>query len=260
MNTLIVLGSNGFIGKEICSEFSSFEVVSFNRQSNEILGKFNPRNKTVVINSMASSVSASIDESLESNFSLPFMILSELASRVEDFRWIQLASYYEYQIPHGRRDYYSYHKRQFREDLNQSVFKDKVINLVLPHVSGPGERKTRILSTISNCKAPDRIQLDTDGSQFIPILHVKDVLRAIDASFQQNSGTYFLKPTINVTLVKLVEYLKEEKILNCEIEFDQKMKATDADYPMIDFEPVLPGWIASLGIKDIIRDIRLGKD
>ena len=260
MNTLIVLGSNGFIGKRICSEFSSFEVVPYSRQSKDGIGKLNPHNTIVVVNSMASSVESSIEESLESNFSNPLRVLRELASRVENFKWIQLASYYEFQIPFGRKDYYSHHKHEFRRYLDESALRDKVVNLVLPHVSGPGERQGRILSTISNCKVSKPVQLHTDGSQFIPILHVKDVLMAIETSIQQNSGTYFLKPVFNNTLVKLVEYLKSEKILDYEILFDQKTKSSDAGYPMINFDPILPGWTASLGVEDIIRDIRSSKD
>ncbi len=257
---LIVLGSNGFIGARICSEFTSFEIVPYNRQSKEVLEKLNSINTAVVVNSMASRVNSSIEESLESNFSNPLRVLGELALRVENFKWIQLASYYEFQIPFGRSDHYSHHKRQFREYLDDSVHKHKVINLVLPHVSGPGERNSRILSTISKGKASNPVQLHTDGSQFIPILHVNDVLLAIEASIQQNSGTYFLKPAFNNTLIKLGEYLKTEEIIDYEILFDKKAKSADAGYPMIDFDPVLPGWTASLGVKDIIQDIRLGKD
>lgn len=260
MNTLIVLGSNGFIGKRICSQFSSIQVVPYSRQSRDGIAKLNPLSKIVVVNSMASSVESSIEESLASNFSNPLRVLRELASRVENFKWIQLASYYEFQIPYGRKDYYSQHKNQFRRYLDESAFRDKVVNLVLPHVSGPGERQGRILSTISKCNASKPVQLDTDGSQFIPILHVNDVLMAIETSLQQSSGTYFLKPTFNNTLVKLVEYLKSEKILDHEILFDQKAKSSDAGYPMIDFDPVLPGWTASSSIEDIIRDIRSSKD
>ena len=69
-----------------------------------------------------------------------------------------------------------------------------------------------------------------------------------------------MKPVFNNTLVKLVEYLKSEKILDYEILFDQKTKSSDAGYPMINFDPILPGWTASLGVEDIIRDIRSSKD
>jgi|688.fasta_scaffold102430_2 nucleoside-diphosphate-sugar epimerase len=253
---ILVIGSTGFIGTHILSICSNMNTLVLPNEKLDMESKLQLLNPTIIINAVASKITALKQGSLESNFNFPKLIFSKAFSFNPNLRWVQLASYYELQQVYGRSDYYTHHKSQFRDFINSSPYKNQVVNLILPHVAGPNENSSRLFSTLALAEATEKIVLGSDGKQFIPVVHVLDSIIGIMTSLEVNSGTYSIPPVWYGRIQELVTELQGLGVLNNEVEFKVDSKSVDSSYPKIKFSNPIPNWWPSRSIQDIIQDIR----
>jgi nucleoside-diphosphate-sugar epimerase len=176
---ITILGSNGYIGTNLINMLSNkLEVQKLTRNNSEKVN-FSDKDLNVVINLCSSKINDGAAVSYESNFNFQRKILIE--NEEKPFLWIQIASYYELQIAHGRSDSYSKHKTEFRKFLNDwegehKNFKHKC--LFLPHVFGRNESGDRLMPSLKQLNLGKRT-LFGSKDHYIPILYVDDVIVAI---------------------------------------------------------------------------------
>ena len=256
---ILILGGSGFIGKHLQTMLApKYEVHALDRKNEtpeDCLKSFLPN---VIINCSASTSNAAFHESLESNilFQTRFLMESSRERKLKP-RWIQISSYFELQVPHGRADNYSKHKIICRNILG-SAEEDGLINLVnvfLPHIVGPGQAAEKLFPTLFRELEAGRIVRLSSGTQFIPILSIWDCCDAIESALTCQPGTYSATP---IWYGRLTELIKEfiPKDGKGSIEFNEKVKSIDSDFPKVDLSNSIPTWKAKVDMKSLFD--RLG--
>ena len=161
------------------------------------------------------------------------------------FLWIQIASYYELQIAHGRSDSYSIHKTEFRKFLNEwegdhGNFTHKC--LFLPHVFGRNESRDRLIPSLKKLNFGKETVFGSKD-HFIPILYVDDAIAAIvlviDASQKISMATPIWYGKLN-ELVKAT--VKNESVYELSNFHENKQEYSgakiDFPQPLVGFTPV----------------------
>jgi nucleoside-diphosphate-sugar epimerase len=204
--TLLILGSSGYIGQHLLQ--AKLPGVKFLQVHHKNFAQVDIQKSQIsaVINLSSSPISANQRESFEANFSYQESVLRSLSKF--DLKWIQISSYYEFQIPYGRSDYYSSHKAQFREFLSEFVGKNQNIratSVVLPHIFGKLEPIHRLIPSIRRLNSGEKVTFGS-RSQQIPILHIDDATDAIFSSISSPQVTCVASP---IWYGKLVDLVKE---------------------------------------------------
>jgi len=176
---ITILGSNGYIGSNLINKLKNRTAVQLVTRNNSEKITFSDRDLNVVINLCSSKISDDPAISYESNFNFQREILVENAGK--PFLWIQISSYYELQIAHGRSDNYSIHKTEFRKFLNEWEsehvgFLHKC--LFLPHVFGRNETGDRLIPSLKQLNLGKKT-LFGSKDHYIPILYIDDAIAAI---------------------------------------------------------------------------------
>ena len=105
---ITVLGSNGYIGTNLINKLQNKVELQLVSRDNSEKMTFSDKDLNVIINLSSSKISDDSAISYESNFNFQRKILID--NEKKRFLWVQIASYYELQIAHGRSDSYSTHK------------------------------------------------------------------------------------------------------------------------------------------------------
>jgi nucleoside-diphosphate-sugar epimerase len=189
--TILVLGGSGYIGSQFKNRFPRDNFIYFNRKDYESVGPEFYENVSVILNMSASKINATKEESRSANFDYPNTILNKVVHR--SIKWVQAASYYELQVPKGRRDYYSLDKVDFRKFLNEKASENekfRVTSLILPHVFGGSEAHSRIVPTLLKMNNGENVFYGS-RNQLLPILHISDAVRALSEAIitEQNYCT-----------------------------------------------------------------------
>jgi len=179
---VLVLGGGGYIGSHFQKAYPSKNFVFVGHSDiKSMQSEFYTKVKTV-LNLSASKLHASKEESRSANFDFPVEILQQFSNH--PIKWVQVASYYELQVPHGRSDYYSLDKTDFRNFLIEmaEIKRDlTVTTLFLPHIFGGNEAESRIIPTLKKMNNGAEVFLGSEN-QLIPLLHVRDAVRALHQS------------------------------------------------------------------------------
>ena len=254
MKRILLLGSTGFIGQHLYLELKSgYEVLCLLNKSAidvESLNKYNP---DIVINAAASLANSDFETSLEANFAFPSRILEGLGETSQGFTWIQLGSYFELQVPFGRTDWYSIHKKEFTEFLKKYSVLGKVKEciLYLPHITGTGEKPKRLFSTLLKSFEGEKVYLKTSGEQFIPILSIWDCVKEVKLSLHNRQGEFTIKPVFYNSLSNLVE-LYFNGSANGEVIFNKFANSVDSKYPKLIMEETIRNLTEDVPIEQII--------
>lgn len=253
---VLLLGSNGFIGKALGTKLSgSYELLRVTRDTNlEVLFK----SKHVfdfIINCASSRPNAASEESLESNFLYPRQFFNKISAR----NWVQIDSYFQLQIPSGRRDPYSIEKEKFSDFLDAeggSLGAPVVHHLYLPHVFGEGERSERL---ISSAIASFRHGTDFEtsrGTQFLPILHVSDAVEGISRFIESPTRNAACAPFWYGSVRELLELIalefKEARVL-----YGLKPDPVDARFSRVDFPKSVEGWQPRMQLNEFLDWVRV---
>lgn len=254
---VLVLGSKGYIGRYLhrfLEKKTSVFVHSRKTEGiNEVVKEIKP---TIVINCSASSLNEKFNESLEANFLYQSEFLRCLSDGDASVIWIQLASYYELQIPFGRADYYSQHKSLFRNALmtmheNENV---KARTLFLPHVFGLDEKSSRIIPTIRNMILNNKPSHFSKGDQFLPLLHIGDASEAIWQSVfseeKVTSATPFWHGRVR-ELVDLAVGLNNTSLAK----FDPEDMQVDNFFPRVEFTDKVSNWEPKYSLDNLLEHL-----
>jgi nucleoside-diphosphate-sugar epimerase len=240
---ITILGSNGYIGTNLIDKLQNKAELQLVSRNNSEKMTFSEKDLNVIINLCSSKISDEHAISYESNFNFQRKILME--NEKKRFLWIQIASYYELQIVHGRSDSYSTHKTEFRKFLNEWEIEHKEFTykcLFLPHVFGRNESRDRLISSLKQLNLGKKTVFGSKD-QYIPILYIDDaiaaILLAIDASQKISMATPIWYGKLN-ELVRVT--VKDESV--CELSVFQENKQEFSSVkinfpqPLVGFNPL----------------------
>ena len=252
---VLLLGSNGFIGKALGAKLSgSYELVRVTRETNlEDLFK-SEHVFDFIVNCASSRPNADSEESFESNFLYPKQFFNKISARY----WVQIDSYFQLQIPSGRMDPYSIEKEKFSHFLDVeggSLGAPVVHHLCLPHVFGEGERPERLISSaIASFKRG--IDFETShGSQFLPILHVSDAVEGILRFIESPTSSAACSPFWYGSVRELLELISIE-FKEARVRYGLKLDPVDARFPRVEFPKCVEGWRPRMQLNEFLDWVR----
>ena len=253
---IILLGATGFIGKSLSSYLENdHQVVKVKRSTSlEYLFKAD-QTFDFVINCVSSKSSSSSSESNISNFEYPKKFLEKVQTK----HWIQLESYFQLQIPMGRRDSYTLDKQRFSQHLDTTVNTESspmIHHLFLPHVFGEGDRPERLISSaILAMKRGQKFETST-GTQFLPILHKLDAVKGI-ASFLDHPTSVaachpFWHGQVRELVTEIAFVFKAPQIA-----FGQKSDPIDVNFPQVQFPDNVINWQPKMQVSEFLDWVRI---
>lgn len=255
---VLVLGGNGFIGNHLISTLPEiYEVIPFDRQAHSLEETISNSFPDFVINCSASKANAKSMESFEANIEFQMKCIKLLRKYSESpIKWVQAASYFELQIPFGRKDNYSLDKQICRvllHRLEQEGF-IKLTTIFLPHVFGEGENKNRIIPSITKGLQNGQIVEISRGEQFLPILDVEDCCSAIAASILTDQLICSAAP-MWYDRVTLLAAKMENAISKGVIRVNPEKMSIDNSFPKVEFPPIVKNWLPKMTINDFISQL-----
>ena len=255
---VLILGGNGFIGRHLKSSLGNdYEVILFDRQTQSLEATISESFPNIVINCSASNANATVLESFEANIEFQMECISLLLIRsMSTIKWVQVASYFELQIPMGRQDNYSLDKQICRSIFHR-LEQDGLIELTtifLPHVFGDGENPNRIIPSITSRLENGQICEISRGEQFLPILGVEDCCSAIRSAILTDQLICSAEP-IWYEQVKLLASKMEEAISRGVVQINQEKMSIDNSFPKVDFPPKVKDWIPKMTFEDFLSKL-----
>ena len=253
---ILLLGSGGFIGKSLAYHLESdHQVVKVSRETNSEKLFKEDQTYDFVVNCVSSKPTTELVESYESNFDYP----REFFENVKAKNWIQLESYFQLQIPMGRRDAYTLDKQRFSEYLDacsKSRSSPVIHHLFMPHVFGEGERPARLISSAILAMKNELVFETSKGTQYLPLLHVSDAVTGI-ASFISNptlmaSCSPFWHGHVNDLLKIIASVFNAPKI-----SFGVKPDPSDAHFPQVQFPSTVNNWHPKMQLNDFLEWVRV---
>lgn len=185
---LKVIGAGGFVGKKLVSKLldSQFQVSTYNRMTSKFDVIHSPvpalsslQNGTQIVINLAGAWHKVNDRALiDANWRIPLQILENEIAVSAPMVWIQASSYYQiYEDLYGKpKDRYSELKKAFTEELKGKASENlKILDLVLPHIIGPGEPVFRVFSMLAEAELTKVPVSLSSGSSILPLLDVRDL-------------------------------------------------------------------------------------
>ena len=255
---VLILGEHGFIGNHLKSKLDqAYEVIEFNRKAQTLDEVVSENLPDIVINCSASKASATIMESYEANIKFQMECIQVLLKlKAPAIKWIQVASYFELQIPMGRNDNYTLDKQICRLILNrlEANLLIKLTTIYLPHIFGKGEDVNRLIPTLTNKLQNGELAEISRGEQFLPILGIEDCCSAIIAAISTDQLVCSAAP-IWYDRVELLALIMEKAISKGEVRINITKKSIDNAFPRVDFPPHVKNWIPSMTFNDFISEL-----
>ena len=251
-----MLGASGYIGKVLLdTNQNATEFVAVQHREKSDYRKYSSRISTIV-NLSSSSFSADEKEAWEANYHYQKEIITSFSS--DKLKWIQVASYYELQIPQGRTDFYSRTKLAFRDFLTDFTSKHPNISattVILPHVFGGNELQSRLIPTIQKMILGESVQFGS-LDQMIPLMHVRDAAAALLFAINSDQKLCTAKPIWEGSLGSLLEVLlpNEENLHSAKFARISEIYKSTA----IEFPEYLEGFEPQYKISNLVNDLRLG--
>jgi hypothetical protein len=205
----VILGSSGFVGAELQKEFP--DAVKINRRNiDEILKEGIPDKELIVINCISNAKGNSEASIHRDNFSIPL----EIANKLDIAKWIQLSSYYsEFKIINGVEfNSYSKSKDLFSSYLaSNSGF--QTLDLVLPHIYWPTEKRERFLSACYLASLEKTELTIASLDQVVPILSRKKAIYQIKEALTSNHNENYIRTKVESETnahIREIEYVLTE--------------------------------------------------
>jgi nucleoside-diphosphate-sugar epimerase len=253
---VLVLGASGYIGKALLdAEQNKVQLIPLRHIDKFDYKSFSSK-ITTIINLSSSSFASDENESWEANYNYQRDIISSFAS--DNVKWVQVASYYELQIPNGRTDFYSTTKLEFRNFITSFVKQHSSLSLtsvMLPHVFGGNEVASRLIPTIRRFISGEKVSFGSPD-QLIPLIHIKDVVEALLVATNADQSFCLAKPMWQGTLGSLLEVVLQDQ----DIHELPNFLDNHENYKNIamDFPENLRGFEPKYQMSNFIKDLRLG--
>ena len=256
MSNVLILGGSGLLGSEILKlSNDEFTFIKVERDENNFAKLVERLNPTAIVNCVASLPNADELESLEINFNYPLRRVQEIIQFDSlNVKWIQVSSYFELQIIFGREDNYSKHKSLLREKLSKMASGGTIelTSLFMPYLAGFGERSTRIVPTLLNTQRANGDIILSSGTQYLPILTSIDAAKAVYFSLKTSQLECAAIPVWYGTIKELVSLASNFTDVS-RIVFDAQLKASDANYPKIEFPAIVNNWKPDITLEEYFR-------
>lgn len=248
------LGANGFIGKAIQPYLQKFKVTSINHKEIDWYKLKEKPFPDVIVNCSSSRPDSGFDESFEANCTYPTRLFDFISqSKTEITKWVQIGSYYELQIGFGRSDHYSLHKSLFSKILESKLEggEIKLSSIILPHVTGWGERPDQITSICKSTFLSNGTLEMSKGDQYFPVLGIHDACTAISAAIETNQISCAASPVWHGRLYEYVHLIREA-IGSGEALREQGKLSVDNYFPKVTFPETVNNWAAEVSIERIV--------
>jgi nucleoside-diphosphate-sugar epimerase len=256
---VLLLGSSGFIGKALGQKLGSIhEMIRVDRKTDlETLFK-SDQTYDFVINCVGSSSNADLQQSRESNFLYPKHLFANVPTR----NWVQVESYYQIQIPLGRVDPYSIEKQRFSKFLDieaETHNSTQIHHLYMPHIFGEGDRPERLISAaVSSFKCGEDFET-TNGSQFLPLLHISDAVDGITRFMENPTKNASCSPFWYGRVKELLELISTQ-FLGVRVLYGRKPDPIDADFPRVEFPQPVEGWQPKMQLSEFLEWVKVRHD
>ena len=253
---ITILGSNGYIGTNLINKLHDKAELQLVSRNNAEKMTFSDKDLNVIINLCSSKINDDPAISYESNFNFQRNIL--INNEKKHFLWIQIASYYELQIAHGRSDCYSKHKTEFRKFLDEWEGEHKNFThkcLFLPHVFGRNESGDRLIPSLKQLNL-GKITVFGSKDHYIPILYVDDVISAILLAIDSNQKISMATPIWYGKLSELVRSsVKNEFIYGLSVFDGNKQEYSGVK---INFPQPLVGFSPAFSFSELQYKLKVG--
>ena len=255
---VLLLGANGFIGKQLLSCLEkNYDVLELDRKSGTFDIELAQSNPDVVINCSASSPDAGFFESINANILFQMNCLKTISkAKTSSFKWVQVGSYFELQIVHGRKDHYSVHKALCRKLLLEAAT-DGLIDLTtifLPHIYGVGEKSSRIIPYLKSQFQKSEVASISSGGQYLPILSLDDAVTAIRAAIHSNQIECSATPVWHGKVIELANSIQEQMGSGF-LTSDSMNISKDATFPPTSFPPQVEDWEPKVQFTDFLKSL-----
>ena len=238
-----LLGGNGFIGKNLFPKLAKTFQVQKIEHSNP---KFNTLKKPDIIINMAASLPlASESDSYAANFHYPETILAYANNYFgSEFKWVQVASYFELQCQFGRKDFYSIDKLAFRQFVHEGsrINGYSVTSIILPHIFGPFADPGRLIPAAINAfKSGINFEVKS-GRELLPVLHVDEAVSALLAAIESDQSLCSANPAWYGTVEELTMMIKSQ-IGSGAFSVVETMESMRQNYPKVIFPDPVKNWL-----------------
>jgi nucleoside-diphosphate-sugar epimerase len=273
MKKILLLGGSGFLGSQVRSALSDFDLRSPNRMELlELVGEKEASEEfngiTVIINCLsATSLNSSKEEIYFVNYELPKKVFLKYSHK--DVFWINFDTYFHlYFRDMGKhKNFYSESKYLFRDFLQAQPddLRISIHNYVLPHLLGPTERRGRLVRDIFENISQGKYCKISSGNQIIPITDIKALaeyvrILLLDANLVTVNAKIFKEfyvPPVEILRVKDLAkiiadlYGRNSLLLNGENKYydneffsmDWPNGSSPAEYPKMDLKSILNSYL-----------------
>jgi nucleoside-diphosphate-sugar epimerase len=251
---ILILGSGGFIGRKLSKELktSGHEITDITRSTNSKEFLINPTHFDTIINCASSLPNATPFQAHDSNFNYPKKFL-EYANFDT---WLQIESYYQKQIPFGRRDNYTLEKEAFSSLLRSRVTTHREHQykfLTLPHIFGEGDRKDRLINSAIATFSAGGIFKVVNSQEYLPLLHIADAVTGIVNMVQSDQDVAECEPFWNAKVIELIRLI-QNVILRGNIHVSENIGTKV--FPRLDFINSVSNYHPKMGIVEFRKWIK----
>jgi len=255
---VLILGANGFIGSRLRADLDEeYEIIVIDRKSSTFEIQLANSNPDIVVNCSASNPDANFFESLNANVFFQMKCLEVISKgRTSPFKWVQVGSYFEYQISYGRSDHYTIHKELCRKLLMEAAINGRfsITTIFLPHVFGKGEKSTRLIPYLKGQFRKGELASISAGEQYLPILSLEDASSAIKAAIQSNQIECSAFPIWHGKVTELAHLMQKQ--MSADLLFSDSSKVSvDASFPPTHFPPGVEGWAPQVHFVDFLHGL-----
>lgn len=191
-NAILVLGSQGFLGKNICNLLvpNDHLFTSIRGDAKHVfdshrvminIDEFSQYESITVFN-CSSGRQQTKELANESNYLFPTNILDELSTLSKRIIWIQFDSYTQYTLGTVHDVNYVNSKNEFNKELDKRLSTNKLLSyfrISLPHLYGLGDHNSRFLpNAFSKLYKGSDVQVKSPREK-LPLIDVQDCAREI---------------------------------------------------------------------------------
>lgn len=235
-NRVILLGANGFLGRNLASELVSppkelSNLLVYDRENEKLTGyrknikmksvqfdeiSSEPSSDIVVVNCMSARRPSHTIRIEEANYSRPVSIVEKIRNLgLQKVFWLQPESYWQYAVSESPDDDYVYWKQVFSKYLREQSQQDllHVIPLVLCHLIGANDDANRFIPRlVRSLRTESEVEI-INPNETLYLSDVDDVSYFLSTSIKENSlkqnkGTQIF-PFQRVTIRKLIDLILE---------------------------------------------------
>lgn len=252
---ILLLGSNGFIGRGIGLNLEKIHELRRINRDTSLFDLFTTGEEfDFIINCASSTASADSKRAKENNFSYPSTILRNVRTR----HWVQIESYFQLQIPMGRRDAYTIEKQKFShylEKVENSRLVPSIHHLYLPHVFGEGERPERLIASAISSFRNFRPLETSSGSQQLPILHISDAVLGITKFLESPNKSAACTPFWYGSVKQLIELIGSQ-FPEVQVMHGRKADPIDSNFPKVEFPKAVENWVPQMQLDEFLKWVR----